>query len=288
MNNYHLTLPGNLSAAFSCTIDFLDNADNALYLHAHIPGATLKKEEKKEAPQHLRLRHVPSENYALHGDYPNIELHAPNTPHLKRDSIHILYGMCRTAFLENGLYPVHAACVEKDRQGILIVGHSGAGKTTLAEELVAKHDFKLFSGNKTIVKLNESEMIASAGTKTITRIDRSLKRTYRAPLPEEVSNETDLNISDIFMVQVNDGISIHQKPHTRNALPLALPFFLDVIHQHTLIHNGESIYCGGTPNYATQALAHNLGHLAKKKVRIHRLSGSFQFMKDSIATTMSP
>ena len=79
------------------------------------------------------------------------------------DIWHLLYSVVRAKYLALDLYPVHSACVGKD-QYVLLVGHSGAGKTSVLLRLVSDFGSSIYSGNKTVVEIESGKIKAEAGT----------------------------------------------------------------------------------------------------------------------------
>lgn len=82
---------------------------------------------------------------------------------------HLLYVVVHEKQCEKGLYSVHAACVSDEEGAYLLIGHSGAGKSTISLDLIQHHQMRMLSGNKTIVSFDDTnKIIAHEGTTTMT------------------------------------------------------------------------------------------------------------------------
>lgn len=59
-----------------------------------------------------------------------------------------------------GLFMIHASCVAKDNEAMLLFGSSGAGKTSLAMDLCINKGYKFISNGSTILKLENGIVYA--------------------------------------------------------------------------------------------------------------------------------
>ncbi|MCB1136932.1 MAG: hypothetical protein KDK78_11740, partial [Chlamydiia bacterium] len=89
---------------------------------------------------------------------------------LQKDLPHILYHAARIEWLKRGIFPAHAACVGTEEEGyVLIMGPSGAGKTSATLECAQGWGLEVFSGDKTLLfPTSETSLIALSGTQVLT------------------------------------------------------------------------------------------------------------------------
>lgn len=77
----------------------------------------------------------------------------------------VLIEFIRDLVLKNeenhGVAVVHATSALKDDKATLIIGSKGKGKSTLLLELVSKHGYKLISGDKTFLWMEDGKLRAS-------------------------------------------------------------------------------------------------------------------------------
>lgn len=89
---------------------------------------------------------------------------------------------------------VHAGCVGLDGQGILLIGESGCGKTTLVTKLCQNNQAKLYSNELAIVGLSDQELYCSGGTKFFLYRRESIARSIPC-------------LSELFPVSTEDSWS---------------------------------------------------------------------------------
>ncbi len=70
----------------------------------------------------------------------------------------------------------HSACLTKDDDTILILGDSGAGKTSVAINLCLEHGYELISNDMTLIGLEADKLFAYGGTKFINLRYTSVKQ----------------------------------------------------------------------------------------------------------------
>jgi hypothetical protein len=201
------------------------------------------------------------------------------------DFIHLIYAACRIWWLQHDLYPVHSALVGD----LLIVGHSGAGKTSTALHLAAGRGKRLFSSNKTLLKItDDGRLVAVGGTRTITTkakdadrhlgglADRCQYVGRSAFLLEERAYAQDqlVEVRRIAFVQLNDGADEHSELSPVSALHRLFPFFLDVC-------GGADVLSGAPPRGVEKSLAHRLLP-ALQHVSVCAVTGSMQFITTAL------
>lgn len=65
-------------------------------------------------------------------------------------AVYILGSCMGTILHQRGVLPVHGSCVEKDGNALIIMGNSGAGKSTTAREFL-RHGWKLITDDVTVI-----------------------------------------------------------------------------------------------------------------------------------------
>jgi len=84
----------------------------------------------------------------------------------------------------NNMFTLHAAAVEKEGKGIVLMGSSGSGKSTMALTLCLKNDFKLISNEYTLIRNAGKLLITGIYSKlnirrtTLDNIDKCLGEQY--------------------------------------------------------------------------------------------------------------
>lgn len=76
----------------------------------------------------------------------------------------------------NGLVTIHSACVEKNGEGILLLGRSGSGKTSLVTNLCMDYDYSLIGNDRCIIGIENDELKVFSGTKYMFYRYESVKR----------------------------------------------------------------------------------------------------------------
>ena len=220
------------------------------------------------------IEHVAGDHPALDCRDRHIVLTAPPAADFPADLYHLIYGVTRKALLDRGYYCVHAACVGTGDDFRLVAGHSGAGKTTLAHRLVEQHGMKLLSGNKTVVRFDaDGGMIAVAGTRTMTAVDRNLNR-YAYDMADTEYATGEVRIKAVDIVRINDGVAEVQRLSLQSALHTLYPYFMDTVNADIIV-NGRDIFDGTPSVTAKTALAQGLH---KAAVPVRKISGTMDFM----------
>lgn len=277
MTDHYFSLPGGLTARFrtACAI----GREEFLQLGAYVPGISIA-EQPAENPD-ITITHVISDAPSLKDNDNSVILHSPESASLPADLYHLFYGVARREWMKRGLYPVHAACVGKGEDFTLIVGHSGAGKTTLAQNLVEKHAMTLFSGNKTVVRFDaEGTITAVAGTKTMTALDDRLNRfAYEMP-SDSYAHQPEVKIKSIALVRVNDGVEEEQALRPLSALHTLYPYFMDAVNADVIV-NGQDIL-DGTPTTDIKAGLTSELCGAVALLPVHKYAGSMAFLEQKV------
>jgi hypothetical protein len=280
MTDHYLTLAGGVTARLSTRAPLDERLRRDLA--SHLPGLSFSS----GAPAHvdIEVHHIESDTPRLLIEGNRVALHAPAAAVTPEDLHHLLWGVLRRALLDRDLYSVHSACVGGGAHHALLVGHSGAGKTTLARRLTGEHGLKLFSGNKTVIRLAAGKLWGIAGTHTVTALTRDLDGAYRRhsfDLPAaEVSPEEEVEVSAIFLVRINDGVQEDQRLSDLGALHTLYPFFLDSMNADVIV-NGVDVFNGAPQQQVKQRLVQRLGP-ALCSVPVRRIAGDLAFLARSV------
>lgn len=274
MADFYFSLPGGLTALFrtACAL----GPHERLQLGAYVPGIAAL--DKPPAQPDITLFHETADRPRLEDGGAHVALYAPAGEKLPADLYHLFYGVARRELLKRGFYTVHAACVGRDDAYTLIVGPSGAGKTTLAHKLVETHGLKLFSGNKTVVRFDRDGGIrAVAGTKTMTALDGGLNRHAYEMNPDDYAQQTEVEIKSILLVRINDGVEETQTLTPLSALHSLYPCFMDAVNADIIV-NGRDLLDGTPDRQTRQALGEKLGR-AVSRIPVRKYAGTVKFLE---------
>lgn len=209
------------------------------------------------------------------------------------DLLFLSYGVARQHWLGVGLYPVHAACLEN--AGLhLIAGHSGVGKTAVTLSQVAR-GWKVFSGNKTLVKIEDGAITAVAGTRPITTKAEdaarhlpaaSLKTGYQGRsafyLADKCYADAQLQaVKRIVLPRLNDGVEKAGKLGNLSALHKLYPYFLDAVNADIILSGGKAVFCGSPADGVQERLASGLS-AALVHVPVYEVEGSLAFINQTL------
>lgn len=211
------------------------------------------------------------------------------------DFFHLFYSMARVKFLEKGLFPVHSACIRTSKN-ILIVGHTGMGKTATLLNLVQKYEAEILAGNKTLIRFPKNgRMEAYAGTTTITARKKDVSRGHQVvsnaksyldreafTLEDGLYHGKDRAIKAIVLVRLNDWGREKEELRPLGALHALYPFFLDVVNADTILLSGRKVFIGSPPNGIPEQLTKKL-RAALVHTPVIRLSGSLAYASQEIS-----
>ena len=249
----------------------LSNRD-ILNLSGHLPGLELTK-----LTTDVGIYHQQSEKndfiFTDSGD--SIHLQQYWGKGLHDDIPHLLYGLARKQWLSDYIFPVHAVCIGTAQDGyVLLMGAPGSGKTSVLLESITNTNIKVFSGDKTLIRVsNDNELVAISGTKLITirKPDVStwenIKKQsphyfgdrYVFRLPNDIYSESEsVKIKKIFIIGMNNGDLKRYKIDFPSSLHTLFPFFMDKQREDTIIADGKAIYNGQVSNKIKQKLTFEL------------------------------
>ncbi len=209
------------------------------------------------------------------------------------DLWHLLYSIIRKDLLSRDLFSVHATCAGKEKM-VLLVGHSGMGKTTVMLKMVNDFSWKIFSGNKTLVDFRDG-LTAVAGTETISIKESDLPKypklkqtaaTYsnRTALfldKEHYEKRERVPINAVCLIKVDDGNQQAIELTYPSNMHALYPFFLDTVNADTIVCDGEAVYSGETPLFVKERLARRLKRVLST-VKVFNLSGPVEYLAEQI------
>lgn len=206
------------------------------------------------------------------------------------DLLFLCYGAARRAWLKRGLYPVHAAAVTLGDGGLtLLVGHSGSGKTAVTLSAVAR-GHKVFSGNKTLVRIDNSGsrtvLTAVAGTRPMTAKAEDVSRhlslgTFNAGYQgrsafyladQHYAATAPYVVSNIILPRLNDGVEKTKLMTAVSAVHKLYPFFIDAVNADIVLSGGKCVLSGEPRPRVRELLASGLA----AALSVDELSGGMQ------------
>lgn len=261
---------------------------------AYVPGFEVEPENKKFKAD-LLIKHVETDAQSLKRQGKMVVLGERWYGKIPMDFYHLLYSLVRVELLKQNRYCVHAGCVA-GKKNILIVGHSGVGKTNTILNFLAAGKGAVYSGNKTVVEINKAgKLTAIAGTKTITFVANEANRKWQklggavkygmreAFILDEkyYAKEKMLLIETIVFVNLNDGVKEYIKLEAPSAMHSLYPFFMDYVNADTVIFQGKEVFCGAVGEEARRTLVQGLAR-AVAKIPVYKIVGSAEFILKSI------
>lgn len=221
------------------------------------------------------------------------------------DLLFLCYGAVRRSWLKRGLYPVHAAALDLGDGGLtLLVGHSGSGKTAVTLSAVSRGR-KVFSGNKTLVRIDGDKLIAVAGTRTMTTnaedVERHLStgavksgyqgRTAFYLNKEHYAPTAPSMVHRIVLPRLNDGAEKARRLGSLAALHKLYPFFMDTVNADIVLSGGKIVLSGNPSEGVREKLTAELGLVlatddlfggVKATVTVTELEGSMAFINHTL------
>lgn len=261
--------------------------DYIQFIEAYLPGVTL--EENSYTEQNFNVFFKESKLKKLMITSTSITILDTWNKKVSLDLWHLLYSLFRENLLKNNLYSTHAVCIGKEKN-ILLVGHTGTGKTTLMMTFVNDLGWKIFSGNKTIIDINNG-ILGVGGTKTITIRDLDIdkypnlsdltanysNRTSLTLESKHIQRETSVEISAIFVIKVEPGADKCVETGFPSNMHTLFPYFLDTVYADTVMCDGNDVYSADvsvvTKTVLAKKLKENLAH-----AKVFSLAGSTDYL----------
>jgi len=284
-HSYSIYLPGALLMRIEAPRPVFDEESARILAEAYLPGADFVGVHCKNGALHVAtdapnivVRFVESDTASLTvkaGNYTLADTWKGEASLM--DLLFLCYGAARRAWLKRGLYPVHAAALSMGDGGLtLLVGHSGSGKTALTLSAVAR-GHKVFSGNKTLVRIDtagdRTVLTAVAGTRPMTTKAEDVERHlglgtfntgYQGRSAFYLSNEhyaatAPSVVTDIILPRLNDGVSKRKFLGAVSALHKLYPYFMDAVNADIVLSGGKCVLSGEPRPRVRELLAAGLG-----------------------------
>lgn len=294
MSTLFFSILNKISIKISSDKDISFTESEYLILKGYVPG--LVRLEEQPACIDIVVEHVESGEKKMIQDEGKVIIHDIWNGVFPGDLYHLLYGLVRVRLLKEHLYSVHGACVGNDDY-VLIVGHSGSGKTSVLLKLLQSSETKIFSGNKTVVSFDSATgPIAIAGTPTITIRGNDQKKLIDLKIndhveywgryafmldPDKYPKETSVPIKAIVIVRLNDFDEERKKLDPSSSLHSLYPYFLDVVNADVVMAGLSDVFMGAPSQDEGLYL---VSHLKKvlETIPVYSLIGSSSFVVDEI------
>lgn len=192
----------------------------------------------------------------------DILIQIKDTP-FKADIPHLLYNILRGLWINKAIFPVHSIAFDNN----LIIGHSGTGKTTLAQALI-KHGFNLSSFDKTLVKFKNNQILGVSGTHYLSVRLKAQKRIILSPV--DIGKFS--NYENIFFLVGSMGKLKIEKINSPSSLHQLYPYFLDIQKSITVLEEGNNFYEPKISNVIKKKLCVEISQL--KDTNVFSLIGS--------------
>ena len=292
MTSFHFSIADILTIRIQSDLIKQIHPEDLLLMGAYLPG--LKQIDAPMALADIELVHrQTSGSIALvEKSFCHAEFYNTWTDRISIDTFFLLYGLVRQALLEREYFAVHASCVEDEHGALLLIGHSGAGKTTVANALVQQGK-RLFSGNKTIIHFKPAgELEVIAGTRTMT-LPASVamgtipsvsyqERHAFSLSPDQYSTNTPLRVRTIALIGLNDGVQTSQILSPESALHRLVPFFLDTVNADVVLGHEGTVLTDKRPEGIESLLVKHLWHTLSSIPTV-RIEGSLPYLLESIS-----
>jgi hypothetical protein len=274
----YFSLPAGLTGRLRSPYRVAHDPAARLQLRAYVPG--LQFLEARPETLDLTLEHTPSVSPRLEENGPRVTLFASDDEPYPADISHLLYGIVRRELLQRGCCVAHAACVGKNGVYSLIVGHSGSGKTTLAQRLIDRCGYDLFSGNATVLRFEGDNLMAIAGTSTMTALDKEgVRRAYELP-SSSCAAPAPVRIASIALVRLNDGVYETATLTMPSALHTLYPYFMDSVNADIIV-NGKDLFDGAPSSETRSRMIRDMARVLPT-LPVRKAAGSLRFLERAV------
>ncbi|OGL98299.1 hypothetical protein A2318_00540 [Candidatus Uhrbacteria bacterium RIFOXYB2_FULL_45_11] len=295
MSTFYFSIPNLLTIKIASDKSFeLSNTDEML-LRGYIPGIV----RLDAVPEHvdLAIEHIESPVKKFIQEAHRVIIQDSWNGLFSADVYHLLYGMVRLELLKRNLFPIHAACIGRNDEYILVVGHSGAGKTSVLLKLLQDASIKIFSGNKTVMQFENKHLLAVAGTPTITIRGSDKSKLDDLKIADHVEyweryafmldasryeSAPSVKIKAIVMIKLNDYAEENKTVNPASALHTLYPFFLDSVNADIVLRDLNDVFIGNPPDGTQKVLVEHLKHILET-VPVYSFIGSSAFVADHLS-----
>ncbi len=261
---------------------------------AYLPGFSYQG-SLSQNEEVFRIIHKESNDGFFHQSDGQVEIHENWEGNLPLDFYHLLYGMSRKELVNKELYPVHSISIGNDGEHLLVVGHSGFGKTSVLLKMVGEHGAKVFSTNKTVVSFQDDGLNAVSGTKAVTARDIVFQRYLpnfdaaryqdRAAviLTDEMYEDSEaVSIKGVVIAREDSAVSEFDQISGASAMHKLYPFFMDQMNADTILLDGSAVLDGSLPPQAGRDLAQKLSNVTKN-IPTFAITGSVDFIAQALS-----
>ncbi len=296
MPTTRFSLPEKLTLRFQSVCDVAADAQVQLLLGAYVPGIALSNDKPDRSD--LVINHKRTQRTALVQKDREVTFRTTSGDIFPADLYHLIYGAVRLALMERGLFSAHAASIGREGQGhVLVTGPSGTGKTSLLARMVAEDGYKVFSGNKTVLRFDAGGgMTATAGTRTMTGVAPSFNRhaqwqgqAYAGNrtaflLPDETYDaRANVPIKAVILPRLNDGDAEWRRLSPASALHTLFPLMIDSVNADVVLDEGRAVFSGTAKPGAKAQLAASLAQVLET-IPVYKAAGSMDFIKTRALT----
>jgi len=301
MTETHFSLAGNKNAVFSSDSATKLTEEQVTLLGAHIPGIQIS--QVSTSSPDIKIEHYEDPKVKLAQQGSMVKFHDAWDNKIPPDFVHLFYGAARLAWLNDGIMPIHAACVGTEEGGVLLVGHPGVGKSSITLHAALNRNLKVFSGDKTLIKIDEHGNMWAIGGTTVSTIRTSdftrwpalqeypgIKTQDRFSFifkPEQMVKTSRLAIKKIVLVQLNDGVDKNECLTQLSALHTLYPYFVDSERANVILSKGKALFSGTVSDERHQALITQLAN-SLEKVPTFNIIGSLDKVTDQIVDLIQP
>jgi hypothetical protein len=204
-----------------------------------------------------------------------------------------VYVLLRKLWLDRMMFPWHAAAVNTPSGVVLLVGHSGSGKSTVAS-LLSRAGCSLVSGNKTLIKPVDCGLSIIGGTychtmrsddwkevRTETGISRFARYGDRIA-QNFAAGDFPKSVSAVYLVKlsgVNDRVQIGYPQCLHRLYPLAI----DAVNSSIVLGDGEALVSFEPDALKLQAAVRQLASaLATMRSPVIELQGAPDYIAGEI------
>jgi len=294
MQGLYLSINNTFSVALKSDTSFDFSEKDLLLLKGHVPGIELLKEEPGKID--FSLEHIQSGEKKTLEEDGKLIIHDTWSKGLPDDVTHILYGISRRLYLSAFQYPVHGACIALPEKNILVVGHSGAGKTSVTLELLRDSQINIFSGNKTVVEFQSETLRAVAGTPTITVRESDFelfkevekeqeyehwgRHTFLLP-QHRYKNDDKLVIDAIAIVKLTSFKQSCEKQTYPSVVHSLYPYFIDSVNADIVLADFGKVFSGDTVTERKDTLVKNLSAVSRD-IPVYFVTGTVDYIANKL------
>ncbi len=293
MSHLFFLIPHQLSIEVSSDADISFSDSEYLLLRGYVPGIVLldTKPEKID----IFVQHTEANDPKIIQQENHIHIFDTWNKKFPIELCHVLYVLTRIQLLKQNLFSVHGACVGTDDGYVLVVGHSGNGKTSVVLELLKNKDTRIFSGNKTVVSFDTNQKLTAVfGTPTITVTKNDKNKLDDLGVVNQVgyweryacllglgnyASTSSVAIKAIVIIRLNDITQELVRVPSADIAHVLYPYFLDVVNADVVV--GDTVIVGTRPIGIEEYVVSHL-HAIAENIPVYSMIGSSSFVSNEI------